>query len=421
MNPTVASYRQRRAKEELSDSSPRCIPLAAVLLVCCSSRGHVNVTAGRIIEHDRAMLPTWTLFLDESGNAGPNYLDQEQPFHTEGGLLVPDASLVAVRTEIAASLGKFPAREFKAARLLKTKWAPLLAETLQSALRVEGVKLFFVTGERRYCLAGRIVETFLDPDTNPAAWFLPWWSVDARESAWEAVSWVDDAVLRQFAEAFRPLDPSALSHAAVAIAEDLDRIGFDHLAEACRSSVEHLEEIMRVARIWLGKGFDAGQVHALNVPMCMHAAKLADRMLDTKAVPAAFRLVHDRVDWFSDVFVHASNTLGGETGTPLELPRQSGPSVRMGLRRLDSCAVADSKTELCLQLADVVASTVSRVLRGCIKGDLKLSSGEAAIAKLTIPLLYEPLNLHGAILASNAAKERIDEQLTKKEIVHSDF
>ena len=245
------------------------------------------------------------------------------------------------------------------------------------------------------------------------------WSVDVRESAWDAVSWLDDTTLQQFAEAFRFLDATALSRTVVTIAGNMDRIGLDRLAAACRSSVDHMDEIMRVARLWLGKGFEAGQVHALNVPMCMHAAKLADRMLDTKVVPETFRLVHDRVDWFSDVFVQAANTLGGETGTPLELPRRSGPSVRMGLRRLESCSVADSEAELCLQLADVVSSTVSRVLRACVKGDLQLSSGEYAIAKLTIPLLYEPMNLHGAIIASNVAEARIHEQLVKADLVGS--
>lgn len=366
------------------------------------------------------LVPTWTLFLDESGNAGPNYLDREQPFHVEGGLLVPDASLPLVRSQVAASLSKLPkeAVEIKAANLLKTtKWASLLATTLRAALQVPGVKVLFMIAERRFCLAGRVVDTFLDPDSNPAADFLPWGSVEARLAAWEAVALVSNEAHEEFAAAFRTLDPDALSRAAITVATNLDSCEQHRLAEACRQSVRHLDEIMRGATHWVNKGFAAGQVHSLNVPVCMHAAKLADRLFDSGPVRATFRLVHDQVDWFNEIFVHASTTLSGETAMPLELPQAAGPSVRTGLSRLHSTEVANSKSEYCLQLADIVASTVARILRACINGELKLSAGEEELAKLTMPLLYEQKNPHAGAIISAATKEIINERLARKGLV----
>jgi hypothetical protein len=363
--------------------------------------------------------PRQTLFLDESGNAGPNYLDREQPFHTEGGILVPDHVLPAVRDAVARALSKIPGQEFKAARLLDSnRWTRVIADMLEGVLALDGVVVIFATAERRYALAGRVVETLLDPDTNPSAAFLPWWAHDLRERAWMAVAELDDAVLEQFAAAYRSLDRGALVSAAVALAEAMDRNRFGQLAVACRASVACIDDILGLENLWVvRKGFKHGQVSALNAPMCMHATKQADRILDSMNPRGDLHLVHDRVDWFADVFEVASATLLGDTGMPLEMPRLEGPTLRMGLRRLKSCSVADSKVEHCLQVADVVASSVSKILRGCITGGMTWSTELARIARWTIGLLYEDENPHGTIIASPKAKQKIDEELARAGVI----
>lgn len=360
------------------------------------------------------LVVTWTLFLDESGNVGPNYLDREQLFHAEGGILVPDEAIPALREIVARGVARLRCSEIKAGRMLDSpRQSGILSVLLDEALQLEGVTVVFSVAERRFALAGRVVETLLDPDTNPAAGLLPAWSVDLREAAWDAVASLNDGVLEQFANAYREPDEATMAAAARALAEAMETQGFSRLGSACRAAVSHLGKIFESEHLWLQQGFDYRQVSSLNVPMCMHATKQADRLLCLMNPPPRFRLIHDHVNWFPDAFKFAASTLSGDTGMPLELPRADGPSVRMGLRQLDSCSVADSRTEVCLQLADLVASSVTKVLMGCATGVPTWTPGLRAVTKRTACRLFDDENLEGTIMASRPMKARIVREFSR--------
>jgi hypothetical protein len=354
-----------------------------------------------------------TLFLDESGHAGANYLARSQPFHTEGGILLPDDLIPTVRQVIFDALDTRSAPELKAAAMLdRAKGRRRLAEVLTRVLALDGVAVIFAVGERRYCLAGRAVETLLDPDTNPAAAFLPNWSVDHREAAWDVVAALDDAVLEQFADAYEVLDAATMSAAASSLANSLDSVGLRRIASACRAAIANMVEIVRVENLWVRPGVKHRLVSALNLPLCMHATKQADRLVEAVGPAAGLRLVHDQINRFDRLLAPAISTLSNGTGTPLELARNDGSSVRMGLRRLDDFSVEDSRAEPCLQLADIVASSVTRILRDTADGTIEWSADLVAIARATVGLLFEHPYLHGTIMASRPTKDLLTQQLT---------
>jgi len=359
-----------------------------------------------------------TLFLDESGHAGANYLAHDQPFHTEGGVLLRDDLIPAVQQIVAAALDTGTAPELKAADLLDGRnGRRKLAEVLGQVVALDGAQVIFCVGERRYCLAGRAVETLLDPDTNPAAALLPHWSVDRREAAWDIVASLDDAVLEEFAHAYKALDEATMSAAASSLADALGSAGFNRLASACRAAIPNMVEILRVENLRVRPGVKHRLVSALNAPLCMHATKQADRLVEAMDSRASLRLVHDQINRFDSLLAPAIATLSGDTGTPLELVRGDGSSVRMGLRRLGDFSVGDSKTEPCLQIADLVASSVSRILRDVASGNIEWSADLIAIARATVGLLFEHPYLHGTIMVSQRTKGLLTERLTAAGVV----
>src|SRR5690349_17912865 len=110
-----------------------------------------------------------TVYCDESGNDGPNYLNPHQPFYVLAGWAVPDKRIVDATLAVERTRVRIvpDADELKFKMFKKSEGRREAVIALMSELGQLGLVPIFVFAEKRFCIAAKIVETFLDPYYNP--------------------------------------------------------------------------------------------------------------------------------------------------------------------------------------------------------------------------------------------------------------
>ena len=358
--------------------------------------------------------PRYSLFCDESGNAGANYLDLEQPFHVAAGLLVHERSIEPVRAIVRGAIGRTQAAELKGSRMLRSRGGQRdTLAVLRAVARVDGVVPLFVAGERRYCIAGKAVETLLDPFTNPSAHWLPNHLPDVRESAWESVSLLPDEVLRVFAEAYEQPTRDGLADAARALSLALVGQGQTRLATSFAAAAHHVDAILEEEFMDNVGGFKHGYNTALNLPMFLHVAKLADRLVEARG-NGVIDVVHDEIRWFDRVFGRGISVLSAGGGPAIELPRDDGSSIRMNLTQVRSYSVSKSVDEPCIQVADLIAAVAGRMLKDGQLAGTSSSSELRELGQLVTGALFVDPPVFAALVASRRTKAMVAAALSRR-------
>lgn len=109
-----------------------------------------------------------TVYCDESGNTGSNFLDPQQPIYVLAGWWVDPNVEKNANDAVIRYLGSVPGspRELHGAQLLRQSKGQSSTLQLFRELGALGCVPIFVLAEKRYCIAGKIIETFLDPYYN---------------------------------------------------------------------------------------------------------------------------------------------------------------------------------------------------------------------------------------------------------------
>ena len=108
------------------------------------------------------------IYCDESGNSGPNYLDEAQPFYVLAGWVVPTNSIIDVSIELeklrASQVQKnytpkspLDAGEVKSSALLKSRAGQRKLVELFRSLEERGCIPMYLVAEKRFCVAAKIV------------------------------------------------------------------------------------------------------------------------------------------------------------------------------------------------------------------------------------------------------------------------
>ncbi len=160
------------------------------------------------------------IYCDESGNDGPNYLEASAPFYVIARWVVPEKAVVDAAVEIE-SLRQKHCRDATELKFKTFRKKPSVVCETMTRLGQIGLVPIYVVAEKRYCVAGKIVETFLDPYYNnrlsmPFTYDLP----TKQELANALYDRLSEKALRDFAAAYREPTQEGLESALAAIAAE---------------------------------------------------------------------------------------------------------------------------------------------------------------------------------------------------------
>ena len=242
------------------------------------------------------------IYCDESGNSGPNYLDEAQPFYVLAGWVVPTDAI----TDVAIHLEKLRAShvqsnytpkspldagEVKSSSLLKSRQGQRKLVRLFQTLGQLGCIPMYLIAEKRFCIAAKIVETFLDPAYNNAfAMGFTGESVTKIQIANDLYECLPESTIRQFAEIYRNPTTESLKESLNQVVSDVRDTMNEELAvgfEGCLSGIEEIAEPeIEAAKMW------NGVVGTLNMPCLISFLMLVEHNAKQGLFSLA-KLVHD--------------------------------------------------------------------------------------------------------------------------------
>lgn len=300
------------------------------------------------------MAPSFSCFVDESGNTGPNLTDRKQPVFVHACLFVPDEKLSETR-EIARALHrKFLPRseELHVGILNSGDGRRQVAATLTKLQKLDVVPVITIM-ERRIVHAHYVVDTCFDYAWNDSVGKHFVTSAEAKqELAQKLADLAREEELEAFANAFRLRDPTSMNANIDVLADVLDRGGDAQSASSMRGAKEKMaEQCAAILEI------DASTVamNTLNASSFAVVLAMAERHARTEP-EATGTIIHDESPQFA---AYARIFDFGRQLTE-DIPFDNGQRS-VPIRRIETLTQGDSKADPLLQLADVFAGTYRRL------------------------------------------------------------
>lgn len=325
------------------------------------------------------------VYCDESGNSGANYLDPEQPFYVLGGWMVPTTAIVEATVAVEKIRQECcPQREeLKAAVFLKNEHRKRDAVALFKALGDLGCSPLIVAAEKRYCVAGKVVETFLDPAFNKK--LRPGFTSDTltkRELANTLLSALPGLVLDHFAEAYRHPSSEAFMRSLKEVAESVkDRINL----ELCTCIEGSLPEIVAIAESEDPSGSTLGKIsQSVNLPVLMAFLLLVENLGRIGAIKVA-KVVHDEQTVFQDGMKELYRLHRNAEDFVVEFPHSE--VLYSNLAHVPALELASSRHHALIQASDVLAGVVNHLMIVSSLGGTP-SEGDAELSRWTIPAFF---------------------------------
>jgi hypothetical protein len=343
---------------------------------------------------------THTFYVDEAGHAGANYLDSDQPFHIAGGFLVPEHGTTTLDRGLQVVTGE--SSEIRGSRLTRTRRGQELAATAIHSLREDGATPFFWALERSYCIAGKLVDVFLDPDYYPECAWLPVWDYNKRDEVSQLLAVTAPAeLLDDFGRAYRRPQRDAWQSVLERLVDSLRQAREAMLADTFESAQRVLDDIIEREDM----GADHAEHAALNIPALVQVLRLVDRYVEWKG--GTFRTVHDQNVQFEHRFRWILQALSVEPDCSADFAMPNGRVERLLLGRLRSLEFGDSKNSRGLQAADLLVSSIARVTKGILTPPEQWRPATKKLAREVLPPIMGEIPTFGGMYAKTDTKVRL--------------
>jgi hypothetical protein len=215
----------------------------------------------------------------------------------------------------------------------------------------------FVVAEKRFCIAAKIVETFLDPVDNPAAYWIPTGADDLRKEICEVLLEIlPPTVFSAFSEAYAEPSEEGFRCVAKSAAFACDVMGHFRLRDTFSSGIEQMPKIaMGERNVVMG----SGRRSAASINLFSFVAFMceADALIEM-TIRSPVRVVHDESLEFEAAFRFAHGLFVGSAALFGPYTLQSGRSPRLGVQYVTELRMDRSDLVPGLQGADALASLV---------------------------------------------------------------
>ena len=322
------------------------------------------------------------IYVDESGNDGPNYLNEDAPFYVLAGWVVPEIATVDVTVEME-TLRKAHcprAAELKFKTFRGKPWA--VSECL-CRLGKLGLVPVYLIAEKRFCVAAKIIETFLDPYYNSKL-SMGFTSdiITKQELANTLYDRLSEAALRRFAEAYRSPTQADFEQALEVVSRECCACVNPEVAELIEGSRPKLAEIaqdeVNAVNSW-GKG-----MATLNLP-CLISFLMLIEELGRKGSIRPKKIVHDEQGPYQEDYRRI-----------FDLHRQANSNERVllngmrvpygAIRSIEEFEIQRSVDQPLLQAADLLAGSIAHLSGALIQGR-QLQPQEIELGGLLFPAM----------------------------------
>ena len=344
------------------------------------------------------MADSYVIYCDEAGNDGPNYLNPDAPFYVLAGWIIPESRLVDI-TVVIEGLRQRHAKDSSELKFSNFKRRPwVICEAMARLGHLDAVPIY-VVAEKRYCIAGKIVETLLDPYYNKRLQLPFTYDFNTkRELANTLYSRLPDEVLAPFAEAYRNPQERGFEDVLTLVADACEEHVNPELAHLLEGSRDNLKEIAdsetTAVESW-GK-----VLGTLNFP-CLISFLMHVEELGRRRSYNVKRIVHDEQGPYQSGYLAAFDHHRGMAKD--DKLQAFGMRVPYGaIKMVEEFEFQSSEKQPLVQAADLLAGGIAHLSKKLVAGQ-DLHPQETEMARLVLPPLVTP----GMLLAFPVCSEKM--------------
>lgn len=305
-----------------------------------------------------------TFFCDECGYTGADWMNPDQQVFVHGGWLVPDAARDSLEGEISAIRREYRINvaELKWKRLRRRSDASQVFSSFFDLLLRNGCIPIFLVADKAFLTAAKIIETYFDPAYNHHLDDSFTGDFDTKRQLAETV-YADEPLLEAFATMFLRGSgpaPEEVSQVASRVQHLLIDAGrYDYASLLSDFPPDALEDVR-----------DEFTVEGWRKTTTAHTLWAVLQLLEqtVRGTPLEVTIVHDQVLRFDALFGEVEVMFGRLDSEPaLSI---DGRIRYTSMPTVSGLTLGDSKTDVFLQLADLLCGFVAGVT-------LKVKRGEA--------------------------------------------
>lgn len=314
-----------------------------------------------------------SFYCDEAGNTGPDYMHRDQPVYVLAGVLVPSAkrlllrkALKELRAEYDEAFNKPAIPELKSMHLLKTPTGRRLLKEFAHGIMDSGLLPVFVIAEKRFSAAGKLIETFLDPDSNPAAeWLGTADNVARRELANQISERLPTDLLEEFVRAYRQPSVDDFRHVLERCIDAAHAMADRQIEATFRTALASADKIVAAELVSDDQPLRRAVNISLNVPVFHMLLHIVD---DAMSVMGRGELVHDRTSQFEPGLRFWFDVLSRIPPFRAEGILREGP-LRMGIGHVTKLRLSSAEHHQELLAADYLAGIVNEFGRRAARNE----------------------------------------------------
>ncbi|MGW6108961.1 DUF3800 domain-containing protein [Bacillus subtilis] len=349
----------------------------------------------------------YTVFCDETGNSGSNYLDLNQPFFVIAGWIVPNKNLknTSYIEECTTSLGV--SNELKSSKLIKRKKARQKFIDLFDSLciNLECIPTF-VFAEKKYCVAAKIIETLLDPAyNNEVDYSFTFDNLKKKELTEKVYSFPNES-LEDFINFYLDGNAEKMTQCIRQMSDHAYSIGLYEISKLFKGALSGIVNNLETEKA-AHASMPNKAMEAINVPVFLSITQIIEKI--GRKTKYNFSLVHDETKQFEDAYTDIFKKFS--EADSFEAKLTDGNSIIMGYKHLKDFSFISSSQSKWVQAADILAGVLGRLLND-IKDDTLNDDSLLKLAKtLLTSLLFQDVIKLSDSICSNQTREKIFEAI----------
>lgn len=350
------------------------------------------------------------IYLDESGNTGKNLIDEKQPFFNLASVLIRDkkiSSLADYLTTLPSDL-KDEYGEIKGNNI--ACYNQSLALTILTEKIPEFTEgFFFGVIEKKFMIAGKIVDNFFDPQYNKKVSNL-WtyksnFKIELANFLYDNLS--EDAMSESY-NAFLSKNVDDAKRALSKIINETKDIPYEfNLVDTISGIEENLTELIKNisssnSKNALARGIPKNTICTPNVTSFVEMTNRLESFLEKMQFSST--IIFDDCVQYNTIFETLLKTF---IKAPKKIiPISSTETFRVGYEYIKGYSVQNSKDSVGLQLADILASTINHVFTKILqKENNELTPEDRLLVLFIFGITYS--SEFGYLTISNKTFERI--------------
>lgn len=354
----------------------------------------------------------FTLFVDEAGNSGSNYLDLEQPFYLVGGWLIPNSRLESTNIidDVAQTLNVNG--ELKGTNLSGNKKNQREFKSMFEKMEEIGCKPFLVFAEKKYCIAAKVIETFLDPAYNQKVSNSYTFDNVLKKQLAEKVYNLPIDTLKQFAQAYRLLEPEAMEKSLKDICDALKSVNEHDLADKLSGALSTIKQNTISEKEAHIEFLPNNAAASLNVPAFVSLINHLEGYAREKNISLTF--IHDKTKAYEPGYMEVYRLVSEANDFQFQLT--DGTNIVMGFKNLRGIQFHDSKESPWIQAADVLISSLNRFMKKVYSGE-NVNSELLELGKYISSAVLPTHPVMGNSICSHNTREHIKSVITAEKTI----